>query len=329
MHAPYKVSVDEVPAPQIFEPTDAIVRVARTALCASDMHYYHGGQKVKEWGIVMGHEFTGTVLEVGADVKSFKPGDQVLSPFTTSCGSCFYCERQESGRCLLGGKCFGTPALPGAQAEYVRVELAETTLYKALDASIVPTSLQVLMADVVPTGYFVASNAFNMLNESERSKSTTAVVVGCGPVGLCAVLAAKSFFTHVIAIDSVPDRLKEARNMGADETIQLPSDMNASAVKSRVDELTNGRGADAALEVVGHPSALETAISLVRPFGAVASCGIFTQDVTLSGPALYNKNLRFQFGRCPVRSVFEVCLLPCSSEASGAADSSAPHPSPL
>lgn len=306
LHAPFQVSVQDVPVPQLLEPTDAIVKVEFTALCASDLHYYRGHQPVKEYDLVLGHEFIGTVTQVGSEVKQFQPGDQVLSPFTTSCGTCFYCERAESGRCTRGGKCFGTPVLAGAQAEYVRVELAETTLYHSLNDKAVPRQLQVLMADVVPTGYFVASNAYNLLNPIERSKHTTAVVVGCGPVGLCAVVAAKTFFTHVIAIDSVSDRLQEANNMGADETVQLSEDMNPAQALARVKEITEGRGADAALEVVGVPSALQTAISLVRPFGAVASCGIFTEAVTLHGPTLYGNNIRAQWGRCPVRSVFEV-----------------------
>ncbi len=265
------------------------------------------------YDFVLGHEFVGTIHSVGSAIKNFKKGDKVVSPFTTCCGNvdgeCFYCARQQTARCPKG-KVFGSVVLDGAQAEYVRVELADSTLYEAPKS--VPEECLVMMADIAPTGYFVAENAYKMLNETERKNETIAVVIGCGPVGLCAVTAAKQFFTKVYALDMIPDRLEEAKKHGATDAFNLS---DGDDVAEKIKALTGGRGADVALEVVGAAPALYTAISLVRNFGVISSCGIHTQPVTIKGLDLYNKNLRFQFGRCPVRAVFEVSgerVLACS-----------------
>jgi threonine dehydrogenase-like Zn-dependent dehydrogenase len=248
----------------------------------------------------LGHEFVGDVYEVGSAVKKWKVGDHVVSPFTTSCGDCFYCQRDQTGRCVKG-KGFGSTSLDGAQAEYVRVELADSTLYGA--PTNVPDQCLIIMADIAPTGYFVASNGYTLLNEVERQKPITCLVIGCGPVGLCAITAASQFFTHVYAVDQVEDRLQEARRHGAKATFMLGDDIEA-----RIKELTEGRGADVCLEVVGVEAALHLAVQAARPFGVISSCGVHTQSLTVQGPDLYNKNLRLQFGRCPVRAYFEPAL---------------------
>lgn len=137
------------------------------------------------------------------------------------------------------------------------------------------------------------------MNEAER-QDTTAIVIGCGPVGLCAVTAATHFFKNVYAVDSVPERLAAAKKHGAKDAW----DFKEVDVPAKVKELTKGRGADAVLEVVGHLSALEMGVQIVRPWGIISSCGIHTHEVKLKGLDLYNKNIRFQFGRCPVRALF-------------------------
>lgn len=143
------------------------------------------------------------------------------------------------------------------------------------------------------------------MNAEER-KDTTAVVIGCGPVGLCAVTAATHFFTNVYAVDSVPERLAAAKKHGAKDAWNF-KDSNVD-IQAKVKELTGGRGADVILEVVGHLSALEMGVQLVRPWGVISSCGIHTHEVKLKGLDLYNKNIRFQFGRCPVRALFGEAL---------------------
>lgn len=217
-------------------------------------------------------------------------------------GDCFYCKRQRTSRCEVS-KLLGCKILDGAQAEYIRIPLGETTLFHA--PSEVPREVLILMADIFPTGFFVSHNAWQMMNEAER-EDATAVVIGCGPVGLCAVTAATHFFKNVYAVDSVPERLAAAKKHGARESWSF-QDLSVD-INARVKELTNGRGADVILEVVGHLPALEMGVQLVRPWGVISSCGIHTHDVTLKGLDLYDKNIRFQFGRCPVRALFDEAL---------------------
>ncbi|KAL6713387.1 hypothetical protein ACLMJK_008852 [Lecanora helva] len=227
-HKPYEVGIEERQIPKIKEPTDIIVKVIYTALCGSELHVYRG------------HEFTGVVEEVGSGVKSFKKGDQIVSPFTISCGECFYCERGFSSRCSKGAL-FGTAALDGAQAELVsvRVPLADATVMKAPEG-IADTAL-VLMADIFPTGYFAAHNAFKDMKKEEITEATV-VVIGCGPVGLCAVINAEEYKPkHLLAVDSIQARMDQAKSLGA-EPWNFQADREG--LDERVKELTDGRGAD-------------------------------------------------------------------------------------
>jgi threonine dehydrogenase-like Zn-dependent dehydrogenase len=221
----------------------------------------------------MGHEFTGVVTAAGSAVRTLAPGDKIVSPFTVSCGSCFYCRSDFSSRCSAS-QLFGTPALPGGQATYVRVPLADSTALKA-PASI-PDRALVLMADIFPTGYFGATNAFGMLKPAQRSEAVV-VVVGCGPVGLCAIVAASKFGPRkIFAVDSVASRLYLARTLGA-EPLNFLTDREG--MERRVGEETEGRGADIVIEVVGLSPALRTAFDLLRPFGILSSLGVHNAEV--------------------------------------------------
>lgn len=215
---------------------------------------------------------------------------------------CFYCQRGHTSRCEKS-KLLGSVVCDGAQAEYVLCPLGETTLMHA--PKTLPQEALILMADIFPTGYFVSKNAWLMFNEVER-KDATAVVIGCGPVGLCAVTAAQHFFKTVYAIDSVPERLAEAKKHGATETFNFKD--SSVDIPAKIKELTAGRGADAVLEVVGAQSAMDMAIKVVRPWGIISSCGIHTHELKLNGLDLYAKNIRFQFGRCDSRAIFEESL---------------------
>lgn len=251
----------------------------------------------------MGHEFTGFVVEMGSAVASVQIGDIVVSPFTTSCGGCFYCQRGSSSRCeksLL----FGSRLLDGGQAEYVRIPLADSTVVKA------PAGIQgpmlCLMADIWPTGYFAAANAFKDITVEEVSESTV-VVLGCGPVGLCALINALEHKPrHVLAVDSVQSRLDAAGSLGA-EIWNFETDM--SGLKKRVSQLTDGRGADAVIEVVGLSPALRLAFDLLRPWGTISSVGVHNGEVPWSAHEAYGKNLKIQMGRCPVRSRLTLVML--------------------
>jgi len=298
---PYKVEVEDRPIPQIQDPQDIIVKVAYTALCGSELHTFRGHQP-SGTGFIMGHEFTGTVEEVGSDVKNFKKGDQIVSPFTTCCGQCFYCKNGYSSRCakvLL----FGTVALDGAQAEYVRVPLADSTVVKA--PSEIQDNALVLMADIFPTGYYGAYNAFKDMTKEQIAEATV-VVIGCGPVGLCAVVNAAEYKPkHLFAVDSVESRLQQAKNLGA-EPLNFQTDMEG--LEKRIKEVTDGRGADAVVEVVGHSSALKLGYDILRPFGVISSIGVHNAEIPWNGNQAYGKNLRVLMGRCPVRSIFPQAL---------------------
>ncbi|KAI1465024.1 GroES-like protein [Daldinia caldariorum] len=298
---PYKVSLQQRPVPKIQDDGDIIVKVDATALCGSELHAFRGHEP-SGTGFIMGHEFAGTVVAAGKDVKSVKVGDKVVSPFTVSCMNCFYCKNGYSSRCdhvLL----FGSEKLDGAQADFVRVPLADGTVVKA--PSEIDDNALVLMADIFPTGFFGARNAFNSLGSQDPSEATV-VVIGCGPVGLCAIISALEYKPkHLFAIDSVDSRLEIARSLGA-EPLNFVKDR--SAMIARIKEVTDGRGADAVVEVVGLSPALRTAFDVIRPFGFISSIGVHNSEIPFSGTEGYNKNVRLQMGRCPVRSIFTDAL---------------------
>ena len=171
-----------VPDPVLCEPTDALVDVDLCALCGSDLHPFRGHEKGLDVGTVMGHEFLGEIVAVGAAVEHLAVGDRVVSPFTTSCGACFYCQRGLTARCERG-QLFGWVedgrGLPGAQAERVRVPLAETTLVRVPPGARDDEAL--LAGDVLSTGFFCAQLG-------ECRPGAVVAVIGAGPVGLCAAI---------------------------------------------------------------------------------------------------------------------------------------------
>jgi threonine dehydrogenase-like Zn-dependent dehydrogenase len=222
----------------------------------------------------MGHEFTGVVSEVGSSVKNVKVGDKVVSPFTTSCGDCFYCKQGFSSRCsscLL----FGCAALDGGQAEYCRIPLADSSV------SVAPPNIKdeylVLMADIWPTGFFAAKNGFKSFSP-EQIKDLTVVVIGCGPVGLCALINAEEYKPkNLIAVDGVESRLELAKSLGAEPWNFMTQ---REGLEKRVKELTEGRGADVVIEVVGLSPALKMGFELLRPWGVISSVGVHNGEVS-------------------------------------------------
>jgi threonine dehydrogenase-like Zn-dependent dehydrogenase len=187
--------------------------------------------------IQQGHETTGEIVELGSDVKNHKKGDTVVLPFTVSCGECFYCKRGFSSRCEKG-LLFGCPLLDGGQAEYMRVPLADATAVKAPEG--IDEKKLVLMADIFPTGYFAAANAFRGFDQEVINQSVV-VLIGCGPVGLCALINALEYKPKVvIAVDRVESRLALAKKLGAepwndqkDRVGKLPSSVRAQLTISR------------------------------------------------------------------------------------------------
>ncbi len=285
--------------PELLHPSDAIVKITMAGICGSDLHVYHGRETGLDHGTVMGHEFTGIVEETGSDVKKFKKGTRVLSPFTTSCGDCFYCRIGLTCRCEKGNL-FGWVekghGLHGAQAGYIRVPMADSTLLP-LSADL-NEKKGLLLGDIFSTGYFCADNA-------GIKPSSVYAVVGCGPVGLMTIIAAKHLGASTLfAVDLVPERLTIAQTFGA-----IPLNPSLINVKEEIRNRTDGRGADAVMEVVGSDQSLRLAIDLLRPGGTISSVGVHTaKHFSFSPGEAYDKNLIYKSGRCPARFYSEKLL---------------------
>ncbi len=288
---------ESVPDPRIEDPRDAIVRVKLTAICGSDLHPYHGREVGLDPGTVLGHEFVGEVAESGAEVDGFPEGTLVASPFATSCGACFYCGRGLFSRCERGGV-YGWVqdgvGLQGAQAEYVRVPLAATTLVEVPDGVSLDAAL--FAGDVLATGTYAA-------DRGGVGPDTIVAVVGCGPVGLMAAFASvERAADRVFAIDGVAERRALAEGYGAEA-------LDVAEARESVLAATNGRGADVVLEAVGSDPAARLAVDLVRPGGTVSSVGVHTEPHFAFSPTeAYDKNLTWRSGRCPARRYMEDLL---------------------
>jgi 2-desacetyl-2-hydroxyethyl bacteriochlorophyllide A dehydrogenase len=287
--APGDVRVEERPEPTLLAPDDALVRVEATGVCGSDLHIYHGRVQI-EPGFVIGHEFVGTVLEAGDAVTTVSTGDRVLGCFCTACGTCFFCRRSEYHKCDEG-RVFGHGAalgsLPGAQAEMVLVPRANLTLRRVPQE--ISDDVALFAGDVMGTGYHAAVAAGVAPGDS-------VAVIGLGPVGLCAVQAARiAGAAHVIAIDTVAARLDVARAFGAD-----PVHLTDDDPRAHTKDVTAGRGVDVAIEAVGDPRALELACRLARKAGTVSVVGVYTERVEVHMGIVWIKALRLVTGHANV-----------------------------
>lgn len=285
--------------PIIQGPTDVLVKIKLCAICGSDLHVYHGYEKGCDHSTAMGHEFVGEIVEAGHQVKKLKTGDLVMSPFSTSCGQCYYCKNGLTSRCVhsqLFGWIQDKKGLHGGQAEYIRVPLAQHTLLPVPAALSLEEAL--LLGDVIPTGYFCAYQA-------EIKPDGVYVVIGCGAVGLMTILGAREQgATTVYAIDTVQERLELASSFGA-----IPVNNSNEDPLSVIKMKTHGHGADAVLEAVGNNQTLKLAYALVRPGGIISMVGVNTEPNLPFSPAeAYNKNLTFKVGRCPARFFMEKLL---------------------
>lgn len=290
------VRCTEAAEPRIADDRDAIVAVELAGLCGSDLHVWHGRETGLDAGTVMGHECIGRVVEVGDQVTRFRAGDRVAVPFTTSCGRCHYCATGLSARCVEGqlfGWVQGGHGLQGAQAGRVRVPLADGTLCRIPDDLDARAAL--LLCDVLPTGHFGA------LQAGVRADGTYAVI-GCGPVGLMAIAAAREMGAErLYAVDTVEARLSFATRLGA-----IAVDARREVPHQVVTGATVGRGADAVIEAVGSPEAGRLAWELVRPGGTIAAVGVHHEAAFPFSPVqAYDRNLTYRIGRCPARSLME------------------------
>jgi threonine dehydrogenase-like Zn-dependent dehydrogenase len=296
MYGAGDVRVEDVPDARLIEPTDALVRITRAAICGSDLWPYKSMEPTDS-GRRMGHEFIGVVEAVGSDVQTVKTGNLVVSPFLWSDGTCVFCREGLPSECLHGGR-YGFEDVDGGQGEAVRVPQADGTLVAlpvGPDDTLMPSLLA--LADVMGTGHHAAVVA-------HAGPGKTVAVVGDGAVGLCGVIAAKRLGAEqIILLGSNPGRVALGRDFGATDIV---GERGQEAV-DRVHELTDGQGAHSVLECVGLEQAVDTALAVARAGGAIGRVGVPENDATQTGVAFW-KNASIGGGPAPVRAYIEELL---------------------
>ena len=335
------IRCDDVDDAKIEEPTDCLVRITSSGICGSDLHLMSGNQSGMQSGDIIGHEPMGIVEDVGPAVTRLKKGDRVVVPFTISCGSCFFCDRQlfslcdetnrdaEKAAAIMGhapAGLFGYSHLlggyAGGQAEALRVPHADVGPIKI--ESDLSDDQVVFLSDIFPTGYMAAENA-------RIEGGDTVLVFGCGPVGQFCIQSAWMFGAgRVIAVDAVPERLQMARDYGRCETIDNTED----DVYEKVQAMTGGRGADRVIEAVGAeahatstlaaaaervkeklimntnaPHAINQAIKCCRKGGTLSVPGVYTSTLNgfMMGP-LMNKSITLTTGQTHVQRYLQPLL---------------------
>src|SRR5919205_1465430 len=286
LYGPRDVRLEEREDPKIIEPTDAIIRMAATCVCGSDLWPYRGIEEVSE-PRPMGHEYVGTVEEVGSDVRNVRPGQFVVGSFFASDNTCEICRAGYQSRCvhaeLVGAI--------GTQAEYARIPLADGTLVATPELpsdDLIPSLLAA--SDVLGTGWFGAIAA-------DVQPGKTVAVVGDGAVGLLGVLAAKQLGAErIIAFSRHADRQALAREFGATDILTTRGDEGVAELK----DLTGGLGAHSVIEAVGTQESMMQAIRATRPGGHVGYVGV-SHDVELPGEELFFSEVHLHGGPAPVR----------------------------
>ncbi len=293
------IALQDRPDPAIQSPTDAIVRVTLSTICTSDLHIIRGAVPRALPDTVLGHEFVGVVEQVGADIRSFKPGDRVAVNCETFCGECFFCKRGWVNNCEQGGWELGC-RIDGCQAEIVRVPLAENAFTSIPDS--VSDEDALFLGDILATGWWGARIA-------EIEEGSSIAVIGAGPVGIATMMCARLAQPgRIIAVECDGHRGELARKLGlADDVIDgsLPLDVIEHAVRS----MTKGRGADAVVEAAGAASTFEMAWRIARPNAVVVVSAMYEQDQTLPLPSMYGKNLVFKTGGVDASGLDEVMAL--------------------
>jgi threonine dehydrogenase-like Zn-dependent dehydrogenase len=284
LHAPGDVRVEDRDRPTIVEPTDAIIRLSAACVCGSDLWPYRGIETY-DGPIPMGHEYVGIVEEVGDQVSAIKPGDFVVGSFFASDNACEIC------RAGYQSSCIHRQGVGGAQAQYLRVPLADGTLVATPNVpsdDLIPGFLAA--SDVLGTGWFAAAAA-------EAGPGKTVAVVGDGAVGLLGVLAAKQLGAErIIAMSRHESRQNLAVEFGATDIVAERGDEGVARIK----DLTNGLGAHSVIEAVGTQESMMQAIRATRPGGHVGYVGV-AHDVQLPGAELFFSHVHLHGGPAPVR----------------------------
>lgn len=284
LHGPGDVRFEDVAEPKILKPTDAIIKLTATCICGSDLWPYRGLQPL-EGPMHMGHEYCGVVVEVGADVKTVRPGQFVVGSFCISDNTCPHCRHG------FQSSCEQREFMSGAQASYARVPLADGTLVATEtmpDDDLIPSLLAA--SDVLGTGWYAADAA-------RVQPGSTVAVVGDGAVGLMGVLAAKQMGAgRIIAMSRHKSRQDLALEYGATDIVSERGDDGVARIK----ELTRGVGADSVLECVGTNESMHQAINCARPGGSVGFVGV-PHGVELNGEFLFFSQKSLMGGPAPVR----------------------------
>jgi len=266
---PNRIALEEVPIPRA-GPGEAVIRVTLTTICGTDVHIVKGEYPVKP-GLVIGHEAVGIIHELAPDVTGYRVGERVLVGAITPCGQCNFCMAGNSAQCggvPMGGWKFGN-TINGAQAEYLRVPFAQANLAKIPDD--VRDEQVVLLADIASTGFSAAESANVHLGD-------VVAVFAQGPIGICATIGAKLHgASYVIATESDPVRVEMAKRMGADVVL----DPRSTDVTAEIKRLTDGRGADVAIEALGLQETFEGALRCLRPGGTLSSLGVYSGKLTV------------------------------------------------
>lgn len=308
---PGVIAWKDVPMPVIKQQTDVIGRVVATTICGSDLHILKGdvpestaiAQQNGENGLILGHEAIIEVTDVGADVSKFKKGDVALVSCITSCGHCYYCKTNLQAHCSgnegSSGWIFGHE-INGTQAEFVRVPFGDFGLYKAPPG--VSYESLLMLADAMPTSYEIGVIA------GEVKEGDSVAVVGLGPVGLGALLTAKTRNPEkLIAIDMDETRLELAKKFGATHTINPGKIKDVTAA---INELTTTDfkkpGVDVAIEAVGVPATFEMCEDLICPGGKIANVGVHGKPVQLKLQELWIKNIKISTGLVSAYSTQEL-----------------------
>ena len=283
-HKNGSIELVEKEIPKIQNDRDAIVKVTLSSICTSDLHIMRGAVPRAVPETVLGHEFVGEVVEVGSALKNLKKGDRVAANCETFCGECYFCRHGFINNCEKGGWELGC-RIDGCQAEFVRVPFADTGLTKIPENVSYESAL--FVGDILSSGYFGAEMC-------EIKKGDTIVVIGAGPVGLCAMMCAKYLGAgKIIAIDVDASRLEIAKNQKLADFVFNPPDCD---VEKEVKNLTENRGADGVIECAGAKDTFEMSWKIARPNAIVGVVAMYEEDQILPLPQMYGKNLTFKTG---------------------------------
>ena len=297
LNGPRDITIEQVEDPVLPGPDGIVLRVERAAICGSDLHLYDAHMPGPFAGVRLGHEFIGEVIEAGSEVRSSRVGDRVLVSGVTACGHCAGCRSGNPVRCDSGPRVFGTDlTLPGGQAEAVAVPAADFCCRAIPEELTVEQA--VLLTDILPTAFVGATRA-------AIHPGDTVVVIGLGPVGTLAVQCAQLFgAARVLAVDRIPERLANARRLGA-----ITIDATGGDAIAQVLEATAGKGADSVIEAVGSDSTVNDALYMCRAEGRVSIIGV---NLNMAFPfplaLAFLRNLTVSLAFCPIPTTWDALI---------------------